>query len=106
MRTLYYEDGLDEIALIHNPKGGRPALVGQLCHTTGTEIDIEQIKEDVTFRYHVGYCTCGKRLVIGPKRAELVARALAKRGITGQKQREHLSTRLRLWAIRTLQNAQ
>ena len=53
MRTLYYEEGLDEIALIHNPKGGRPSSIGQLCHKTGAETDIQEIKEEVVCKcYH------------------------------------------------------
>lgn len=102
MRTLYYEEGLDEIALIHNPKGGRPALVGQLCHKTGAETDIEEIKEEVAFRYHVGYCTCGKKLVIGPRRAKELVRLMARKGIRAD--RVPISKRARTWLIRRLQS--
>ncbi len=101
MRTLYYEEGLDEIALIHNPKGGRPSSIGQLCHKTGAETDIQEIKEEVVFRYHLGYCTCGKKLVIGPRRAQEIARKLNKRGFRGEP--VPIRERVRAWLVRRLE---
>lgn len=82
MRQFYFEEGLDELLHLHNPNGGRPMKIGQFVAPAESAISVNHCEEQETVRYFMGYCNCGKKIVIGAKRAETVARMFQKRGIT------------------------
>ncbi|MFZ6014817.1 MAG: hypothetical protein ACOYUZ_00460 [Patescibacteria group bacterium] len=94
LQNLYYEEGLDEIAMLHNPRGGKPMEIGSRTWLKDRDIQIEEVKEFSRYMYHLGYCTCGRRIVIGDKRAQLIVNALAKKGIVHRRQSRPLRAML------------
>jgi hypothetical protein len=80
----YYEEGLDELLLLHNPTGGRPMATGQTVMLKPHDTDVTAVHEVSEIRFHLGYCSgCGRRVVIGYNRADHLAAALKKRGVDG-----------------------
>jgi hypothetical protein len=80
----HHEDGLDEVLLMHNPKGGRPQRIGTIAPSKQldpTSVDISEIREASTIRYHLGYCSCSRRIVVGYERARVFVTLLEKHGI-------------------------
>ena len=72
-----HEDGLDEVLMLHNPKGGRPQRVGKMVflgmEPTGGFQEVSDLKEETEIRYNLGYCVCSRKIVIGRKRAMILA---------------------------------
>lgn len=87
MRTTanqYYEDGLDELLMSHNPTGGRPKRIGSVIFADDdrqSTYEVDQIKEETSIRYMLGYCVCGRKIIAGEKRAAVLAAAFEKRNI-------------------------
>lgn len=82
MRNFYREEGFDELLFGHNPNGGRPMHIGTLIPgLQPNQTDVSSCEEETQIRYFLGYCNCGHRIVIGPKRAEVIAEMFHKRGI-------------------------
>lgn len=78
----YYEEELDEMLLAHNPMGGRPQKIGQVIFEDGNKcFEISRVEEETCKRYALGYCGCGKKVVIGERRAEVLMEVLRKNGI-------------------------
>jgi hypothetical protein len=80
----YYEEELDEMLLAHNPNGGRPQTIGSILWPSEdrdgvTEVSV--IKEDSALRYMLGYCLCGRKVVIGQKRAGVLAEVFRRRSV-------------------------
>lgn len=74
MKT-YYEQ-YDEMLLENNNRGGRPRSLGAESWD-GKGCEINDIREEISKRFHLGYCKCcGERIVIGKKRAEELVRVL------------------------------
>jgi hypothetical protein len=63
-----------------NPKGGRPMKPGQLVYDS-TAVSVDRVVEETCIRYHVGYCPCGRRTVIGPEQASILIRTLERNGM-------------------------
>lgn len=74
-------ENLDELLMERNPKGGRPMHVGTLFYKDQMCVDVSAIKEETQIRYHLGYCTCGRRIVIGPNRVDIIVERLARKGM-------------------------
>lgn len=55
--------------------------LGQFIQAGETGVEISEPRELPTVRYFLGYCLCGKKIVIGPRRAAVLARMFVKRGI-------------------------
>lgn len=77
-----YEDEL-EVLMLHNPLGGKPKKIGSTV-ILGLEkatmaIDMSEIKEDGSIRFHCGYCHCGRKSTIGEKRALILIKTLMER---------------------------
>lgn len=78
----------DEILLAQSPRGGRPMKVGkQTFWKRDTDMDISQVKEVTETRYHLGYCTCGKAIKAGHRRAEILVGILQRNGVKPKKER-------------------
>jgi hypothetical protein len=87
-------ENLDELLMEKNPKGGRPAHIGSLIFNDRTCIDLQQIKEECERRYHLGYCQCGRRIVVGENRAQALVETLGKRGFRPEPRRSPWRIRL------------
>lgn len=91
----YYEDEFDEILMAHNPTGGRPLKIGGIVWSDKEKVlDVTRVEENVIRRFMLGYCTCGKKIVIGYKRAEYLASLFKKQGIDVQSLREPIRLKL------------
>lgn len=98
-----YED-LDEVLMYQNPKGGRPQMIGKML-LTGLEKAISEandLKEETQIRYHLGYCTCSKKIVIGEKRARLFMEALNRNRFVMEKERVPIKVKLARFLIHAL----
>ena len=94
-------DNLDELLMERNPKGGRPAHVGSLIFNDKTSVDLQFIKEECERRYHLGYCVCGRRIVVGQNRAQALVDRLDRRGFQPVRRRVPLRIRLAKRLLRT-----
>lgn len=74
-------DEYQEMVMSRNPRGGRPVQAGNTVWQAKDTQDISEIREDVQRRLMLGYCTCGKKIVVGYNRAEHLMSAMQKRGI-------------------------
>lgn len=96
-----YEEELDELLMSRNPLGGRPQGIGSLVFNDPDgqkTYEVSQIKENSTQRFLLGYCFCGRKVVIGEKRASMLLAALKRRGI----EERRLSVPLRVKLARSL----
>src|SRR4051812_39332155 len=77
--SKHFEDEL-EILMLHNPRGGKPQKIGATLWTPlqpkGSVVEISELKEDTTMRFHLGYCSCGNKIVTGEKRALILIKTL------------------------------
>jgi len=88
----------DELLLARNPNGGRPQKLGSMIvdrekHT----FDVKGVLEETFIRYHLGYCNCGRKIMIGPKRAMYLVQILKKNGLG-----ESPKIPLRVWLARVV----
>jgi len=76
-----YDEEL-EMLMLHNPRGGKPQKIGATVYLglqpPNSTIDISEIKEDTSRRFHLGYCPCGRKITAGEKRALILIKTLAK----------------------------
>ena len=87
-------ESYDELIMESNPKGGRPMGLGTLIFRSHDTVDLSAIREDMEVRYHLGYCACGRRIVVGQNRAKALAASLCKRGLWPEPEREPFRVRL------------
>lgn len=96
---------LDELLQSRNPNGGRPMRIGQtvfLSLERDGVVDVSQVKEEIEQRFHLGYCVCGKKIVIGRKRAEIVSSMFHKYGIKPVQRQIPIRLRLARYIARNL----
>lgn len=87
-------ESYDEILMETNPRGGRPMGLGTLLFRGSDTVDVSRVDEATTVRYHLGYCACGRRIVVGRERAAAIVAALRKRGLLADPDREPFRVRL------------
>lgn len=75
----HFEDEL-EVLMLQNPKGGKPRKIGStlILNMNPHEkvVDISEVREDTSMRFHLGYCPCGSKIAAGEKRALLIIKTL------------------------------
>lgn len=69
-----------EMLMLKNPRGGRPQRIGATVWTRleprGSTVEISDVREDTTMKFHLGYCQCGNKIVAGEKRALILIKVL------------------------------
>jgi len=84
--TVTNENGIDELLLLHNPKGGRPMQIGRrIFGKRETDVEISCVREESRTVYHLGNCQCGRSIVVGHKRAEILLDCLERGGVHPKK---------------------
>lgn len=74
---------LNEVLFNYNPKGGRPMQQMQLLFKNDDPgaINLQTVRPYTEQRFHFGYCTCGKRLIISFEQAQKLACVFHKKGV-------------------------
>lgn len=74
---------INEILVDYNPQGGVPMKQLQLTFLDDPEkyFDIQNVCNYTEQRYHLGYCSCGKRLVLSTQQAIKLNSLFKEKGI-------------------------
>lgn len=73
---------------------GRPMKIGKNLMRGPNQIEIAEIRESSSVRYHLGYCDCGRHITAGYEKMDALLTAMEENKFPRQKKRVPLRQRL------------